>query len=703
MPDELSGDKAKTDPADDEFGHAPFAKMLADAIEKATPPDGLVIALHGPWGSGKTTVLAFVRYYLQQLSEDDRPIVVPFNPWWFSGRKGLTAPFFEQLLSILRKWKSVGDSLVRGIAELAVAVSDSGLPFAQVGALAGMLTNEPDVQKIKERIGEELTKQGKQILVIVDDIDRLTANEVRELFKVIKAVGDLPRVVYLLAFDKVMVIKALESVQGIPGADYLEKIVQVPFELPPPDRTALRRFFFKRLDQIFAATPQETFDQVYWGNVFLEGIDRMLESPRDVVRFVNTLSITYPQTGEEVNPVDFIAIEAVRVFYPDVYDLIRRNGDQFVGGFDHAAKDGLQRFHDSWTNDFPDGHQLRLLLRRLFPKLDSLWGSGASYTFGWQALWRKKRRICSVDRFPAYFRFGVPEGDISVREWRAIIASLASATDLEERLAQLGRAIRPDGVTRLRVFLDQFLDYVGDVPEESIPEVILAFANVDGDHLDEQKNMWDERNESKISRIFLRLTPRLDATARLAALNRAFEQGRTLPTIMQWVVILGQQQGKHSERNPDAEDTWLVDAEGLKALESIVLGRIRRSAAKGTLLSTKGLPWILYLWKDLADLGEVKEWAMAAVLTDEGLLNFVASFLSHSFTQVIGDQVGRRKERLSAKAIGDFIDTHNAEVRLRAMHDIQNERHSTASALLLRGLERMSQGENPDHPLDDED
>jgi hypothetical protein len=54
----LSADRPSIDPKDDLFGHAPFAKSLADSICRYPGSDGLVLALYGPWGSGKSTVSA---------------------------------------------------------------------------------------------------------------------------------------------------------------------------------------------------------------------------------------------------------------------------------------------------------------------------------------------------------------------------------------------------------------------------------------------------------------------------------------------------------------------------------------------------------------------------------------------------------------------------------------------------------------------
>ena len=49
------------------------------------PTGGLVLAVYGAWGLGKSTLINFVRHYIDELPEETRPVVVIFNPWWFSG------------------------------------------------------------------------------------------------------------------------------------------------------------------------------------------------------------------------------------------------------------------------------------------------------------------------------------------------------------------------------------------------------------------------------------------------------------------------------------------------------------------------------------------------------------------------------------------------------------------------------------------
>lgn len=343
----LSADSPLKHPDEDELGYARFAEQLARAVVRMAPNDGLVISINGSWGSGKSTVLNFMLHYLEQEQEDKRPIVIRFNPWWFSGREDLTRLLIGQIRARLGD-KDYGD-LKGKLADFAdLASKIPGLPGREVGEFfADKLRGEPDLVALKEKIDNLLLSQTRKILVLTDDIDRLTSAEVRNLFRTIKATANFSNVIYLLAFDTNVVTEALEQGFVASGQQYLEKIVQVPFELPHPDQIALRQLLFKKLDQIISGTPEHLFDRMYWTNVYFDGIDHFISTPREVVRLINVLRATYPAVDGEVNPVDFIAVEALRVFRPEIYGVIRENESLFTGSSIDSTQRNIAILFDS--------------------------------------------------------------------------------------------------------------------------------------------------------------------------------------------------------------------------------------------------------------------------------------------------------------------------------------------------------------------
>ena len=73
---------------EDELGHRAFAEAVAQGIDQGVGPEGLVIALHGKWGSGKTSAVNMAADALRRLQADrdeaNQAVIVRFNPWWFS-------------------------------------------------------------------------------------------------------------------------------------------------------------------------------------------------------------------------------------------------------------------------------------------------------------------------------------------------------------------------------------------------------------------------------------------------------------------------------------------------------------------------------------------------------------------------------------------------------------------------------------------
>src|SRR6266700_4109512 len=105
----MSGDNAIKTRDADRLGRSGFADQLAAALLSEAADEGLVAALVGPWGQGKSSVLNMVK---EQLEGDHARTVLMFNPWMFAGQSQLISAFFEQVAGQLR---------LKGKAEQALA------------------------------------------------------------------------------------------------------------------------------------------------------------------------------------------------------------------------------------------------------------------------------------------------------------------------------------------------------------------------------------------------------------------------------------------------------------------------------------------------------------------------------------------------------------------------------------------------------
>ena len=134
---QVSSDRPLNDPKDDRLGYAPFANQMAESLVTMIPVQGLVVALYGAWGAGKSTCLAFIEHYLRRSENDENQLtIVKFNPWWFSGQQDLAMQFFNQLLATLFAVNPESKDLRNRLADFAQLVSKLPIPYAWTGEAA---------------------------------------------------------------------------------------------------------------------------------------------------------------------------------------------------------------------------------------------------------------------------------------------------------------------------------------------------------------------------------------------------------------------------------------------------------------------------------------------------------------------------------------------------------------------------------------
>ncbi|MEL7490206.1 MAG: KAP family NTPase [Pseudomonadota bacterium] len=343
----LYDDAPVLNPDDDALGYAPFAKMVAATIRSQSATRGFVFAIHGAWGSGKTTALNFVQH---DMTDDGEEItVVKFNPWWFSGQEELTHAFFEELAIAVgaisqetekairkyaRRLSGVTSALKYGLKLLPGANHFSDELMNAIGEIlktTGEAVDAPEpVTKVKDEIGSTLVSKGARVLVIIDDIDRLTADEQLQIFKLVKSVADLPNVIYLLAFDADLATGALRArAEYEAQTNFLEKIIQAPFDLPTPSRHSLEDWFVNELNAVIGdRTPT---DERRWHDMHRHIVAPRLTTPRAVVKLLNTIRAGWEDIADDVDLTDYIALQTIRLFDKDIYNAIRRHHLWLIG------------------------------------------------------------------------------------------------------------------------------------------------------------------------------------------------------------------------------------------------------------------------------------------------------------------------------------------------------------------------------------
>lgn len=682
-------------PNEDRFGVDPFARALAASVCKMQSPQGAVIGLNGPWGSGKSSAVNLCKHHLADAVKANELVIIDFACWWFRGEDALALAFFRELYAglgpslsdkVKKKLPKLGARLLRAgalvgkVAEAAGALGAGGIAEKGMEWLAGLIEQDESVEALHAELSKALREQQKRFLIVIDDIDRLSPDEALLIFRLVKSVGRLPNVMYLLVYDRPLAERIVSDRYPSEGPHYLEKIVQAAFELPDPSAFDVQQHLLSLIESICGA-PAES-DMVRFMNIFYEGISPAMRTPRDVVRFTNSLSVSWPAVAGEVDRADFLALEVLRLLQPTVYRAIRQNKEQLSGsgredGHDHEA--AAQHFNELFFGVVPppDHERMRRLLMRLFPVLESAW-ENMGYGDGFAKQWAMERRVCSPDHFDSYFRFSIGDAVLTSTE---LDAFLVRADDIEYVKATLRHAVtvvRRSGGTKAAVWLSELTTHARRVDRSKVEAVLTALFEIADEinvEADVVQGFGIGSNELRLHWLLRALTEvgRISLDERSAIFRRACDTASlgwlADFTRSAWVDYHPR---KGEEREPPEKClTTEADVEDLRVL---LRSRIEAAAADGTLLGHRDLPFLLSWWVELTadDGATVRAWTSASFANDDGVRLLAKAFTSYAWTQGmgfggLGDVVAKRVTRVSPKGMAQLIDLDAFRLRVEAV------------------------------------
>lgn len=682
----IGGDRPKEHISDDKLGYAAFARAIARSIVGIRSDEGIVLAIHGSWGSGKTSAVNMLVEALEEeqdiRSEESKILVVRFNPWWFSEQQDLTRIFFRELSAALgtkvssdvrEKLKAVAKR-VSGAKDL-VGVLLSPLPggeFAKkavgelIGLAGGALDDERSLDEERNELVEALRREGRRILVIIDDVDRLPADEARQIFRLVKSVADLPNIIYLLVFDREIASRAMEAPSGPGGPEWIEKIVQASFDLPPIHPTDLNRLFLEGLQEALGSA--KLHNPTRWGNMFYDAIAPWLRTPRDAGRLLNTLSVSWPSIADEANIADFVAIEALRLFQPRLYALIRQSSDQLTGARDHSPRATPEIIGNKILDCVASEQQqkVRQAMERLFPRLEGVWGN-THYTADSLRNWEQERRVCSPKHFATYFTFGVGDDVLPKADLDAALEVIGDSQAFYEMVEKFASQVRRSGGTRSAILLDELeansehleVSRVGDAVSS-----LLVAGDVFLNPVDEAKGAFSIPVVWKVWFAIQRFLMRMDQGSRLPVLREAVSNSPALCTIGFAVLALGRQHGRHGREDVVTPAEQLLCEEDLNELEQTLAARLAGAASDGSLLANDNAASLMFDWASVSSDRTVHDWTDGLLADDRSTLRLAEVVTQRSISQGLGDRVATQSFSVHRESLERLVDVDRMLLRL---------------------------------------
>lgn len=745
----FSADRPISTINEDRLDRGKFVKEFSRSIGGWKGKDSIVIAIYGDWGAGKTSIKNLI---IEEMQEQKlTPLIMDFNPWQRAGKFDLLEIFFRELAQVLGKvdkGKKYGDlakkvkkygryftagksffTLIKKIVLTLIFVvavvnifkawtADSvfslakfitGMVFMAIFAVLsyfeGIFNNiysvfdelseihKKGLNETKKDLANDLKNIEHPIVVVLDDVDRLSPDEVKTILQLVKANADFPNIIYLLLFQRDVLEKAINIFSKQNGREYLEKIVQIGFNIPEIDRVKLESVLFERLNELLVTPSIDSkFQGERWRELFIPGLRPYFGNMRDVNRFVSTFNFHIEcfkgEKAFEVNPVDLIAVEVLRVFEPDIYKSISVSKQYLTEKYDDKQKDEYKNIFDSiiQNGNADKKKAIEKILSVLFFNVSRIYegdmfGDNADIDF-------KNSRISHPDIFDRYFYFKTPTGDIANSEIEVILSS----TNDRNKLFQFLSTHKQKG--QLKTLLDRISNYSNDISIEHAEPFITALFDV-GDNLPEEE-AFTIGEKSLITRIFRDyLLRENDSTKRYGIFTKCIQDttGIYIPVYL----VHGEDLRHESKKSPDR---YIVDDDKVQYLKEQCLLKIQSGADSGELFNNNNCYFILYLWHKWGDADKVKEVVLKHSENNQNFASIVFS-ACHTVVSSSGNKVERRLE-IDLKY---FDKIYDAEYLTEKLNNLKIENIDANGKLgietLIRALKRRAAGKSDDDFDDD--
>ena len=623
---------------EDLLGRAGFSNQLGKGIYEYSGKSGLVIGLFGEWGTGKTSVVNMAENEIKRLSEKDenKPLIVRFSPWNYTDKNNLISLFFQDLKINLynQSEKSYYEKIADTLEKYSEAVDLlNHIPLMGSGVVSTIKTilkiitkkssKKSTLNETRKALEKALTEVDKQIIVVIDDIDRLTNVQIRDIFQLVKQVADFPNVIYLLVMDRNVVQRALAEVHNLEeGNEYLEKIIQIPLELPVLSKSKLDDIFLKKLEDIIKNAPNKVnIDQMYWNKVFTNCISPYINNLRDINRIMNTFQFRYGILQNEISFEDMVAITTLEVLEPKLYKWIATNKEV-------VCRDSMDRVIESFkNNDYRkiysdefikmkiDENRALKSIATIFPQIskdinENLYFERSNFDM------RKSMRIANKERFDIYFL-----SDLSDIKVSRNLINLCIFRFKKQQLRDVIKKINKDG--EMVYFLEEMLSLVNDIPYNRLFLISSVLLSLQGELTGETSDTIlaisaEEKSNMVIEKILDRLESD-DERYRILYLAMLDINEINLGTFSRLLIYLGQVQGIFKNKSSTEINVKYLQKIYIKFVEKIEY--ITSNVSTSEIIDFRP---IFYLWKYVDEEG-LSQYIERIFETEVGKLKFITS------------------------------------------------------------------------------
>lgn len=316
----------------DTLGREKIVENLVKLILSIERKESYAFLLSAGWGEGKSSCINFL---IKKITDDelhkDLFEFIKINPWFNDTKEKLLNAILGEINYFVKTnfpYKSF-ESEFDDIIKLSNVKLNNYVEIALQNILENF-TQDKNIQHKIKHIGEILKEEySKKIIIILDDIDRLSKDNILFIMQTVEMFKQYTNLIFILSGDYNKIEQILcetsepcvqengtnisEIKKTVYYKNYIEKILNV-IKLPSIEEDVIKENLRVNINEILGKENEinaERFEKYIECSRF--------KTLRDVKRFCNAFQISYLQVKDKINIYNFINLEILFVFYPEIY------------------------------------------------------------------------------------------------------------------------------------------------------------------------------------------------------------------------------------------------------------------------------------------------------------------------------------------------------------------------------------------------
>jgi len=350
-----------------------IAKDISDILISIESETSFAVGITSKWGDGKTSFLKMLTSELKK--KDKKAIHIEFSPWYCKTEKDIIALFFDTVSTSLKHYHSSLNNQLKKYSKLLLSIEESSISKTIDKGLS-IFNEHNDIRSIYDNINESIQNLNRTIYITIDDVDRLLAKEIIECFKIIRNTANFGNVIYIVAYDADYVDKALESGLNNTYKGYIDKIIQLPFQLPVIEESSIQEYLEDRLKEKEIA--DDIITEILYPKYFpfnttsisstlsVFNIYQYLNNIRDCNKLLNIFFTYKAILKDEVELPDLFLVCILKTFYAEEARKIYYNLDEYFNfGDKNTLKDQKSILNATKKKDNKSDNEKNYLLYEL--------------------------------------------------------------------------------------------------------------------------------------------------------------------------------------------------------------------------------------------------------------------------------------------------------------------------------------------------